>query len=162
VLFSLTALLVVTIDQLSKWWIRSNLAIGDSLFDLRFFRITRIYNTGAAFGLFRDHSVLLAIIAIIGILTVLIVVLVINRSSPFLNNTLSKLSLGLLLGGASGNLIDRLRLGSVTDFIDFRIWPAFNAADAAISVGVILLVYSLIFLTRNSGTSSDSSISADK
>ncbi len=159
VVFYLAALLVVIADQLSKWWINqlsSNLAAGGSLFELGFFHIRRISNTGAAFGLFQDHSFLLTIVDVIGVMAILLVALVFYRQFPFLHNRLGKLSLGLVLGGSIGNLIDRLRLGAVTDFIDFRVWPAFNIADASITVGVILLAYSLIFLTGAGSTRPDS------
>ena len=146
--FSLAALLVVIADQLSKLWIRSNLAVGESLLELGFFRIRHIYNTGAAFGLFQDQSFLLAIIAVIGVIAILLIVIVFPRRLPFLNGGLGKIALGLILGGTVGNLIDRLRFGRITDFIDFSVWPLFNVADSAITVGVILLAYSLIFLTR--------------
>ena len=165
VVFYLAALLVVIADQLSKWWINklsSNLAAGGSLFELGLFHIRRISNTGAAFGLFQGHSCLLTIVDVIGVVAILLVALVFYRHFPFLHNRLGKLSLGLVLGGTIGNLIDRLRLGAVTDFIDFRVWPAFNIADASITVGVILLAYSLIFLTGASSTRPDSPSSPDR
>ncbi|GAF88347.1 unnamed protein product, partial [marine sediment metagenome] len=67
---------------------------------------------------------------------------------PFLDNILGKSALGLVLGGTVGNLIDRLRFGYVTDFIDFGFWPAFNIADSAIVIGVIIFAYSLLPLAR--------------
>ena len=70
------------------------------------------------------------------------------RRFPLLNNWLTWAGLGLVLGGTVGNLIDRLRLGYVTDFIDFGFWPAFNLADSAIVVGVIIFAYSLLSLAR--------------
>ena len=144
----LTTLLVIAADQLSKIWIRSNLAIGESLPETGLFRLIHVPNTGAAFGLFQGQSLPLTIVAIVGIVVLLIFVLFIYRRYPFLNDKLGKPALGLILGGTVGNLIDRLRLGYVTDFIDIGIWPAFNIADSAITVGVILLAYSLIFLTK--------------
>jgi len=144
--FFLTALLVVAADQLSKIWIRSTLATGESLPETGLFRLTHIHNTGAAFGLFQDQSFLLTIVAIVGIVVVLLLALFFSRRFPFLDNRLGKLALGLVLGGTAGNLIDRLRLGYVTDFIDIGIWPAFNLADSAIVVGVILFAYLLLSL----------------
>ncbi len=143
--FFIAALLVAAADQLSKFWIRSNLALGESLFELGFFHIRRIHNTGAAFGLFQDHSFLLTVIAIIAVLFLLLVVFVVYRQFLFLDDRLGRLTLGLILGGAIGNLLDRLLFGYVTDFIDFTVWPAFNVADSAITVGVTLLVYAMIF-----------------
>ena len=144
VVFSLTGLLIVVADQLSKAWIRANLAEGRSLFETGFFRITHVQNTGAAFGLFRGQSFLLTIIAILGIIALLSYVFIFSRRLPLLDSILGKCALGLVFGGTLGNLIDRFRFGYVTDFIDFGFWPAFNVADSAVTVGVIILAFSLI------------------
>jgi len=146
--FFLTALLVVSADQLSKLWIKSNLTLGESLPETGFFRLTHVHNTGAAFGLFQDQSTILTIAAIIGIAVLLFLVLFMYRRFHFLNTMPGNLSLGLILGGTVGNLIDRLSSGYVTDFIDIGFWPAFNLADSAVVVGAILLAYSLIRLAR--------------
>ena len=147
VVFSLTALLVLTADQLSKLGIRANLDVNESLPETGLFRLTHVHNTGAGFGLFQGQSFPLTILAFIGIVVILLLVFLASRRSPLLDITLSKLALGLVLGGAIGNLIDRLCFGHVTDFIDIGIWPAFNIADSAITVGVILFAYSLISST---------------
>ena len=147
-LLFLIALLVVAADQLSKVWIRSNLLVGQSLFEAGFFRIIHVNNTGAAFGLFQGQSFLLTIVALVGITVLLVYVLVIYRKFPLLDNRLGRSTLGLVLGGAVGNLIDRLRFGYVTDFIDVGRWPAFNIADSAITVGVILFAYSFLRSAR--------------
>ena len=148
VVFFLTALLLVAADQLSKFWIRSNLATGESLFEVGFFRLTRVHNTGAAFGLFQGQSFLLTIIALVGVIALLLYVLFFHHRFLFLGNRLGKLALGLVLGGTVGNLSDRIHFGYVTDFIDFNFWPAFNIADSAIVMGIIILAYSLIGLAR--------------
>lgn len=149
VVFFLTALLVVGADQLTKIWVRSNLVVGQSLFEVGIFQIIRFPpNTGAAFGLFPDQSFILIIVAIAGIILLLVYALFIYRRYPFLNNLPGRVALGLILGGTIGNLIDRLRFGGVTDFISIGIWPAFNLADSAVVVGVILFAYSLLPLTR--------------
>jgi len=140
--------LVVAADQLSKLWIRSNLLVGQSLFEIGFFRITHIQNTGAAFGLFRGHSLMLTVVALFGVVILLLYAFFFYRHYPLLNNRLGWVALGLVLGGTIGNLIDRLRLGYVTDFIDFTVWPAFNIADSAVTVGVIIIAYSLLSLVR--------------
>jgi len=146
VFFFTTALLLVVADQLSKLWIRSNLDIGESLFEVGFFRLIRVHNSGAAFGLFQGQSFLLTIIALVSVIALLLYALFFHHKFPFLDNRLGKLALGLVLGGTVGNLIDRIYLGHVTDFIDFNFWPAFNIADSAIVVGSIILAYSLICL----------------
>jgi len=151
VLFFLTALLIVAADQLSKIWIRANLAIEQSLFEVGFFRLTHVHNTGAAFGLFRGQSFPLTIVALVGIGVILFYALLVYRHSPYLDNMPSRVALGLVLGGTVGNLIDRLRFGYVTDFIDFGFWPAFNIADSAITVGVIIFAYSSLRSLSRSG-----------
>ena len=147
-IFLAIALLVISADQLSKAWIRSNLALGDALFETDFFRLTNVHNTGAAFGLFRGQSFPLTIISIIGAIFILLYAFLIYRRYPLLDNRLSRIALGLVLGGTVGNLIDRLQYGYVTDFLDFIVWPAFNVADSTVTVGVIIFAYSLLFLTK--------------
>ena len=148
VVFSLTSLLIVVADQLSKAWIRANLPEGHSFFEIGFFRLVHARNTGAAFGLFPDQSLALIVVGIVGITVILIFALVIHRRFPWFDSGLGKLALGLVLGGTAGNLIDRLRFGYVTDFIDFDFWPTFNIADSAVTVGCIILAYSLLRLTQ--------------
>ena len=148
VVFSLTGLLIVVADQLSKVWIRTNLVEGQSLFKVGFFRITYVQNTGAAFGLLQGQSFALTIVAITGVVALLVYALFFYRYFPWLDSMLTRFGLGLMLGGTLGNLIDRLRFGYVTDFIDFGYWPAFNVADSAITVGVIIFAYSLLRLTQ--------------
>jgi signal peptidase II len=141
-LFLIVAALIVTFDQLSKLWIRAHLVLGESLPLTDRLSLTYIGNTGSAFGLLANRTVLLIII---GIASLLIVLLFLRYLSQV--TTLSMVSIGLVWGGAVGNFIDRLRFGYVTDFIYFRLWgdfywPAFNIADAAITVGVFVLIYS--------------------
>jgi len=143
VVFFLTALLVVAADQLSKIWIRANYQ-GQPLYEIGFFRIIYVQNTGAAFGLFQNQNFILTIVDFIGIALVLLFVFLIPRWYPALSIGLSIPALGLVLGGTIGNLIDRLTLGYVTDFIDVGVWPTFNIADSAVVVGVILFACSLI------------------
>ncbi len=140
------ALLVILADQLSKWWIRSHLAMGQSLFDAGFFRIIRVQNTGAAFGIFRDQSLILTIVAFAGVAAILVFAFVLRSRWPFLYSALAMSAVGLVLGGTIGNLIDRLRpdLGYITDFIDFKVWPVFNIADSALTVGIIIIAYYII------------------
>lgn len=139
-LFLFTALLVATADQLSKAWIRSY-SEGQIIFKAGFFSIIHVNNSGAVFGIFQDKSFFLTIAGFIGILLILLFVFVISHRSSLLNGTLSKLALGLVLGGTIGNLTDRLHYGHVTDFISVSIWPTFNIADSAVSIGIILFAY---------------------
>lgn len=156
--FSLTALLVVAADQLSKSWIRSNLGSDSSLLETGFFRLIHVHNTGSAFGLFQDQTLLLIIVAFIGIAVLLFLGLFRHRRFPFLATMPAKLFLGLVLGGTVGNLIDRLRYGYVTDFVAIGRWPAFNIADSAVVVGAILLAYLLIRSAKDSEHSDGQSI----
>jgi len=141
-LFLIAAALVVTFDQLSKLWIRAHLALGESLPITDRLNLIHIRNTGSAFGLLANQTFLIIVIGIASLLIVLLFLRYFSRVT-----TLSMVSIGLVWGGAVGNLIDRLRFGYVTDFIYFRLWgdfhwPAFNIADAAITVGVFVLIYS--------------------
>ena len=148
VVFGGIVLLVVLADQLSKTWIRANLALGQSISDVGFFRILHVHNTGASFGLFKDHSLTLTIVAIIGIVVILVLVFVLRSRWSFYDGMLVRTGMGLVMGGTIGNLIDRLRIGHVTDFLDFKIWPVFNVADASAVVGAIIIAVCLIFLTK--------------
>jgi signal peptidase II len=151
VVFAGIALLVVVTDQLTKWWILAHLSIGESLVDFGFFRIIRVQNNGAAFGIFKGHPLVFTVFDFVGIAVLLALVLVLRRRWPFLDRMPVRAGIGLILGGTIGNLIDRLRVGQVTDFLDFKIWPTFNVADACITVGVIILIFSIIFLSRSPG-----------
>jgi len=147
--FFLIALLVVAADQLSKTWIRPY-PEEQPIFEIGFFRLTHVQNTGAAFGLFQDQSFALTIVGLVGVAALLAYALFFYRHFPLLNNRLSHSALGLILGGTLGNLIDRLNpnLGGVTDFISIGIWPTFNIADSAVVVGTIIFAYSLLSLVR--------------
>ena len=146
IVFGSVALLVIIIDQLTKALVRANLALGEVYFDAVIFRILHVQNTGAAFGLFKDHSLTIIITSIIGVVVILVLVFLLRSRWHFLESMWVQVGMGLVMGGTIGNnLIDRLRQGYVTDFIDFKVWPAFNIADASITIGVIIIVYRLIF-----------------
>lgn len=144
-IFFFTALLVVVADQLTKMWIRSALATGASFPETGLFRLIHVHNSGAAFGLLQGQSFPLTLAGLFGIVVLLLFFFLFSGRLTFFDNRLSKPALGLILGGIIGNLIDRIRLGYVTDFIDVGIWPTFNIADSAITVGVILLGYYILF-----------------
>ena len=137
------AVAVILFDQVTKSLVRANLDMGQSFPVEGFFRITHIANSGAAFGLFSNQGIFLSLTAAIGIIALLV-----YHRAPYFSGFIPKLSLGLQLGGAMGNLVDRLRLGSVTDFVDLRIWPVFNLADTAIVLGVILLAFYVAVIHR--------------
>ena len=139
-----TAFLVVVLDQLTKTWVRSY-SLGQVIYKEGFFSIVHSANTGAVFGILQDKSFFLTIVAFIGIILILFYAFVIAHRSPFFIGWPGSLALGLVLGGAVGNLTDRLRYGHVTDFISVSIWPTFNIADSSLTIGVILFAY--LFLT---------------
>lgn len=134
---------VFALDQFTKGWVRDNLIIGASRPQDGFFRITHTYNTGSAFGLFADQSTLLMVasVAAIG-------VLVMFYRSNGLPGPWVRASMGLILGGAAGNLADRITLGHVTDFIDVGSWPVFNVADSSITVGLAFMAWFLLFFPQ--------------
>ena len=143
--FLIIATIVVALDQLSKSWIRSNISFGEEFFQFGRLTLVHVWNTGAAFGMFTDQTVLLSVIAIAG----LVLILILYRQMPA--SIIGSLALGLVFGGAIGNLTDRLRLGHVTDFIDVRLWddyhwPAFNVADSCITIGTITLAIFIIIV----------------
>ena len=145
VVLFLTALLVVAADQLSKTWIRSY-PQGHLIHKVGFLQIVHIRNTGAVFGVFQGQSLALTIVALVGVAVILFLAFYAYRHFPLLVNMPNRIAIGLILGGTVGNLIDRLSLGYVTDFISVGFWPAFNVADPAIIIGVIIVAYSLLRL----------------
>ena len=128
------AALVFLCDQFTKFLVTTFLRFGASFPEAGFFRITHTINTGSAFGLFQGHNSPLILVALLGI-SVLVLVYYSQRQ----RTNLLRFSLGLQIGGAFGNLIDRVRLGHVTDFLDVGPWPVFNVADSSIVVGLVLL-----------------------
>ncbi|HEU4401833.1 MAG TPA: signal peptidase II [Candidatus Polarisedimenticolia bacterium] len=149
VLYALGTLLVFVLDQASKAGIRSRLASNDSLTVVSgLFHLTLVTNRGALFGLFRDlpdpfRAGLFTVVPALAIALILYF-----QIQTSLADTVAHWGLALILGGALGNLSDRLRLGHVIDFLDFFLgthhWPAFNLADSAICVGVGLLALDLV------------------
>lgn len=140
------AALVIALDQLSKYWIAQHFQPGDAQMITSYFSLVFARNTGAAFSLFADQPgwqrgffIAVALAASLFILVLL------QRKQGGL---LTRLALGLILGGALGNVIDRVTLGYVIDFLWFHIhqyaWPAFNIADSAIDAGAALLIWDSI------------------
>jgi signal peptidase II len=132
------ALVVTALDQVTKWWALN--ALDDRTIDLIWtLRLRLVFNTGSAFGLGSRYTPIIALVAVA-------VVLVLLRAGSTLRGRWPLLAVGLVVGGAVGNLLDRvfregggLLGGAVVDFIDFQWWPVFNVADIAICVGAVLL-----------------------
>jgi signal peptidase II len=139
-LLLIVAALVVTLDQLSKLWAAANRP--PTHIELTcFFDLVYFENTGSIFGLFYGHTELFIALGIAASVVILVFLYYFPPAT-----TLGTLSFALILGGAVGNLIDRIRLGYVIDFIRIHwqaifFWPAFNIADAALTVGILMLIY---------------------
>jgi len=145
----LAALLVVFVDQATKYVIQATIPLYESLTVIDgFFSLTHVRNPGAAFGFLTQVSPAYRFAFLVTV-TLAVIVLIIfflerNREAGAILNA----ALALVLGGAAGNLIDRVSQGEVIDFLDFYIgtwhWPAFNMADSAISVGAFLLIIDMV------------------
>lgn len=137
------ALIVLTLDLASKYWVESVLEFGQKIPLTSFFNLILTYNPGAAFSFLSEESGWQRwfLSGIAGSAALLIIFLL----NKYKHEKLFCLSLSLILGGALGNLYDRITLGHVVDFLDFYIdayhWPAFNIADSAIFVGAVLMIY---------------------
>ena len=139
-LVAATAAAALGLDQYTKYLVRANLRIGESWPSEGFFRLTHGTNTGTAFGLFQNQTVVLTIASIIAIGFI-----VYFHRKHGSDAWWSRVTIGLLLGGAFGNLVDRLIARAVTDFIDVGPWPIFNLADSSIVVGIVLLILTYLF-----------------
>ena len=137
-------------DQVTKGLVVLAMHPGQSVPSSGLFRLTYVTNSGSAFGLFPNQTLFLILASFVGIG----VLLIFYRTNP-INSTLLRLSLGLQLGGAMGNLVDRVRLGYVVDFIDVGSWPVFNLADSAIMVGLIGLLWTLTSAKNRVGPGSE-------
>jgi signal peptidase II len=133
----LLALAVIGLDQLAKHLVRTGIAVGDEQKLFIGIKLVHVRNTGVAFSLFSGGGTLVLVITLVA-LGLLTAYLARRPERPWL-----WLPTGLLIGGAVGNLIDRLVHGAVTDFIKFPLWPAFNVADIAITFGVLSLLWVL-------------------
>ncbi len=131
-------------DQLTKQVVASTLALDGSVHIVGPFSIHHVENSGIAFGLFASATAAVIILTTVAVAWMLIFFARSGARHPVL-----PVALGLLIGGSASNLIDRVRLGHVTDFLDLRFWPAFNLADSFIVVGVAILLFALIAVDRN-------------
>jgi len=160
--FFLISAAVLLLDRIAKWAVASNIALHDSIVVIPgFFRLTHVQNTGAAFGLFAESSAQWKVGALVSFSVVALVIVsaVLWKNGHSLSTT--TIGLSLILGGALGNLWDRMLSGHVVDFLDFYVgnyhWPAFNVADSAIVVGAILLVAEIVFAKSTGETVKSSS-----
>lgn len=145
-LLVLVASLVIVLDQVTKFMVRSKLAFGEGwtpISAIPFFRIVHWANTGAAFGIFQSGGLIFGVLALV----VSIIIVIYYPKLPE-NYVMLRIALAMQLGGALGNLIDRVRFGTVTDFIAVGAFPVFNIADASITVGVGILLLNLWLIER--------------
>ena len=142
-------LLIIAVDQASKWLLVKSLPLDNTRDVVRgFFRLWHVRNSGAVWGFFSGHDggLVPKVITALAVLALLIVAWFFLRADG--RSRLELFSYSFILGGALGNIIDRLRLGYVVDFLDVYVkgwhWPTFNVADSCITVGVLLLAFSLL------------------
>ncbi len=137
----LYTLIIIVLDQLSKYAIKILLRPYESIEVVKgIFNITYVQNTGAAFSILKGKTHFFTITTLLVIIAIIYAIIKLPAKKREI-----RILLALVLGGAVGNLIDRLRYGYVVDFLDFRIWPVFNVADMAIVISVLILAYFMIF-----------------
>ncbi len=137
------AFAAVLADQLTKHIVSSQLELGENLHVLGPLSIRHVQNTGIAFGLFAGATSFVVVLTTIAVIWMLVYF---GRSGA--RHPVLPVALGLVIGGSVSNLLDRVRLGHVTDFIYIRWWPAFNLADSFIVIGVALLLGALVLADR--------------
>jgi signal peptidase II len=138
------ALAAVAADQLTKHIVASQLALGDGVHVLGPFWIHHVRNSGIAFGFFSQAT---AVVIVLTGLAVAWMIVYFARSGA--RHPILPVALGLVIGGSMSNLLDRVRLGYVTDFLDLRWWPSFNLADSFIVIGVLVLLATLVLAERD-------------
>ena len=140
IIFLFIILLVILIDQLTKYWVMALLRPGQSISLFSdYIYITYVFNEGGAFSLFSNFS---GMFIFMGFFIPVLIIFFFNAIAK--KGRLWIISAGLIVGGAFGNLFDRLKYGHVIDFINVRIWPIFNFADIAISLGIIVLFIQIL------------------
>ncbi len=139
---ALAALLVAGLDQASKWWIVTGVMAPERIIEVTpFFNIVMVWNRGITFGLFGDQPAAMRwVLALVSLIVVVILAVWMFRAA----SVWVVVALGAVIGGALGNVVDRIAYGAVADFLDFHVglwhWPAFNLADSAIVLGVVVLM----------------------
>ena len=150
VLVGVVATVVIVLDQITKFWIASTMRLHQSIEIFSWFDLTYVRNPGAAFSLFADHSSAFRVpfFALVFVLAGGAIAFFVRQTPPSQKSVL--VACGLVLGGAIGNLIDRIAYGEVIDFAlahwNEYYWPAFNVADSGISVGVVILLLRGVFV----------------
>lgn len=154
--------LSLLIDQVTKILVETRMVFGDKVPVIEgFFYLTRVHNRGAAFGMLSNLPEEIRLLFFVGVTLVALGIIASFYRKLAPGDRLAALSLGLILGGALGNLIDRVRIGEVVDFLHFRLWagyswPDFNVADSCIVVGVGLLILELMAIEGEDDAASES------
>ena len=139
---------IIFLDRITKNFFNDFFELGESLPVIRnVLHMTLVHNTGIAFGLFKDQGIVFIIVPIIAIILLIFNVYYYRQNDEALSRSYI-IAFALILGGAFGNLYDRIVLGYVVDFIDFRIWPVFNIADSAITIGAVIIAIKCFLLTK--------------
>ncbi len=137
----ITTFSIVFVDRVTKLFFSDLLSYGESLPVIRnVLRMTLVHNTGIAFGFFKDQGIVFIVIPIIAIFLLAFNIYYYRKNNEDLS-WVYIVAFSFILGGAIGNLVDRIVYGYVIDFIDFRIWPVFNIADSAITIGAFLIAF---------------------
>lgn len=145
-MYYLLIVAIIVADQISKAYIHATMILGQSIPVIEdVFHITYVRNTGAAFSILQGEAVLLTVLPILFITAIVIFMKVKGKNLHWSLNT----ALSLIVAGGAGNLIDRIRLGYVVDFFDFRVFPVFNIADIAVCTGCALMIVYIIFFDRS-------------
>lgn len=135
-LFWIIAIAIVIADQLTKFIARATLADGSTVVVIpNVLSLQFVLNTGAGFGILQGQNILLMLVALVAIIVIIL------SLRKILEKQHHVIGASLILGGATGNLIDRIAFKAVTDFITFPFWPSFNVADSALTIGVLILVW---------------------
>ena len=151
-IFYVLTIAVIICDQLTKYVVRETVPLYETYIEVGIFSIVHGQNTGSAFGLFAGFTNFLIIASLIGL--ALILYFFVKQASA---NLFVRIAVGLIVGGAVGNLIDRVKDGFVVDFISVGWWPAFNVADSAISIGMTAMVLFMIFGNKIDNDAKDDS-----
>ena len=149
IIFGLTALLIIIVDQVTKYIVSSHLALNQSTWEMGFFRIQLVHNSGAAFGMFQNGLLPLIVIRIVGAIVVICLFAFMGKRIKAWGGTLAIVALGLVLGGTIGNLIDAIRLGYVVDFLAFNYWPNFNVSDSSVVIAAFIFAFLLLRMARS-------------
>ena len=145
-LYLILSALIIFIDRISKAWVDNNFILGQSQTIISpFVDFTYVQNNGAAYSILQGKQTLLIVFTLLVMIGILAYLIVYRKKI----SKLEQLSLSLILGGGIGNLIDRIILGYVIDFVNIHIIPVFNVADIGITIGCILFAITILFLDKN-------------